>query len=361
MLPLLQELAREACTFPLHAKTHWNNPRWNADAPPFNLIQVEMPRESGIPVDFLPILDYARYRPPAAAENINTLGELACSFLGFSSIVRRHIAAAPIRATILENIPRLPMKMFIYRRSKGARDEQKYLIGHPDIDMDEGWPRPNHDLPSDAHFADHLAAYLWEAKTRFGKDKPEEEHPDQICHFSCHSETKLKEPSSHYTIKLGQGGALGNRTVDLMSLTNAISRARSQNYSDRKQRPLVFLNSCGSANLDPTAATSFPELFLQNGFTGFIGTEAVVPEDYAAAFAQEFYANMLSQELLGKAMLATRWNLLKAYNNPMGLIYSAFAEPEISVRRPLPRRSQPEATKTGLARFFANTRRALHI
>ena len=128
MLPLLQELAREACTFPLHAKTHWNNPRWNADAPPFNLIQVEMPRESGIPVDFLPILDYARYRPPAAAENINTLGELACSFLGFSSIVRRHIAAAPIRATILENIPRLPMKMFIYRRSKGARDEHENYL-----------------------------------------------------------------------------------------------------------------------------------------------------------------------------------------------------------------------------------------
>ena len=105
---------------------------------------------------------------------------------------------------------------------------------------------------------------------------------------------------SKYEIRLHNGRIGGSRTVDLMALTNALSRLKTRSPNDKLPRPLVFLNSCGSGNLDPAAAGSFPELFLGHGFSGFIGTETIVPDNFAAAFATEFYDNLLSAGRWGK-------------------------------------------------------------
>ena len=94
------------------------------------------------------------------------------------------------------------------------------------------------------------------------------------------------------------------------------------------------MNSCGSGSLDPSGPGSFPDLFLGKGFSGFIGTETVVPEDYAAEFARDFYDNLLNELTLGKAFVLTRWRLLKGYSNPLGIIYTLFTEPEMGVRYP---------------------------
>jgi hypothetical protein len=97
------------------------------------------------------------------------------------------------------------------------------------------------------------------------------------------------------------------------------------------------MNSCGSGDLDPGGASSFPDLFMNNdlGFTGFIGTETVMPNDIAAEFSIRFYEKLIQGVKIGEAILLTRWDLLSLYRNPMGLMYTLFAEPEIRVRSPV--------------------------
>lgn len=331
-LPILTDLTRVACTGPTQPKSKWDNPRWNKDAPPLNLIVVRTAVDSGIPFDMLPLLDYDPDIPRTSSD-LQDLGKLVCCFLGFSAIVKRQVGKSVGSANILENTDRLPVKMFIYRNSRGSLKQEDNLRYHSHIDADEAWPNAMAS-PSQADFAGQLARHLWEAKTRFGTAR---KFPDQICHFSCHSETTPNLPASRYEIQLHNGDLVGGTcTVDLLSLTNALSRLRTRNEKDQLPRPFVFLNSCGSGSLDPSAAGSFPELFLSQRFCGFIGTETIVPENFAAEFAREFYENLLHAGTVGKAFLLARWNLLKAYNNPMGLIYTLFAEPEIGVRQPIP-------------------------
>jgi hypothetical protein len=99
----------------------------------------------------------------------------------------------------------------------------------------------------------------------------------------------------------------------------------------------VFLNACGSGDLDPAGANSFPELFLKKdfGFLGFIGTETIIPDEFAGLFSEVFYEYLLAGMSIGDALRAARWNLLKLHHNPLGIVYSLYAEPEIRVRHPV--------------------------
>ena len=120
VLPFLSDVVRTACTDP---GSQWDNPRWNDEDPSFNLIVVKTSVENGIPIDMLPLLDF--YPIFAISDNLNDLGKLACSFLGFSAIVKRQMGNSIGTANVLENDPKLPLKMFIYRDLEGARQEEK--------------------------------------------------------------------------------------------------------------------------------------------------------------------------------------------------------------------------------------------
>jgi hypothetical protein len=126
----------------------------------------------------------------------------------------------------------------------------------------------------------------------------------------------------------------GERKVNLEALTDELVKLRL-GPGTRRVRPLVFFNACGSAMVDPVGASSFPELFLRRdlGFLGFIGTEATIPDSFAAEFARAFYGFLLDGKEIGEALHATRWKLLDDNMNPLGLLYSLYAEPEIRVWR----------------------------
>ena len=70
------------------------------------------------------------------------------------------------------------------------------------------------------------------------------------------------------------------------------------------------------------------------GSRGVIGTAARVPDYFAAEFSERFYRYLLSGELLGHAMHKTKWDLLTMpdQNNPLGLLYLLYADPNIRVR-----------------------------
>ena len=61
-----------------------------------------------------------------------------------------------------------------------------------------------------------------------------------------------------------------------------------------------------------------------------------MPDDFAAEFSRVFYENLIHGSTMGKSMLTARWELLKTYRNPLGLMYALFAEPEIRISAAYP-------------------------
>jgi hypothetical protein len=71
-----------------------------------------------------------------------------------------------------------------------------------------------------------------------------------------------------------------------------------------------------------------PALFLTRKFKGYIGTEAIVADSAAAAFAKEFFRRFLGGQELGVSLLGAR-RLLLGRGNPMGILYTVYAPPEL--------------------------------
>jgi hypothetical protein len=82
---------------------------------------------------------------------------------------------------------------------------------------------------------------------------------------------------------------------------------------------------------------SFPNGFLGFGASGVIATACDIPDRFAAAFACEFYKNLLSDSggrspTVSKALLKTRRAFMsEPYNNPLGLAYGLFARNELHI------------------------------
>jgi CHAT domain-containing protein len=100
--------------------------------------------------------------------------------------------------------------------------------------------------------------------------------------------------------------------------------------------PLVILNACRTGNINPRHTAHFAGAFLRYGARGVVATECMVPDDFAADFAEQLYRHLLRGESLGESMLAARRFFL-GQGNPSGLLYSMYAAPSIRlVRQPPP-------------------------
>jgi hypothetical protein len=341
-LPEAIRLCREACP-------GWEMPGWCPGGLPPMIVMTTAVGD-GIPVNMLPLLKFDPTFTPEKYD-LDLLGGLASSFIGFSAIVKRELGKGSPRSLRIENIPRLPIKMFIHRGLAGARREEVYLSNSDHIDLEGSWPDDN--APAEqAAFSRALASYLWEPAMGFsGKRR---DPADQLCHFSCHCDTRQKRLPSNYQLSLQSGRLFRNQRVRLGSLTTELVQLGMRNRGDERPRPLVFLNACGSGDLDPAGAGSFPELFLKRGldFIGFIGTETTIPDEFAAAFSETFYDHLLAGFSIGEALHAVRWKLLASLRNPLGILYSLYAEPEIRVRRPVAALEQ--ALRHGVAPMSPN-------
>jgi hypothetical protein len=321
----------------------WEKPGWDESGlkPPVVVVRTKL--GAGIPVELLPWL---QLRQIDKVDSKDVLGQLAGSFLGFSAIVKRDIGV-PVPDTLLldngpadqERPPRLPLKMFSYRMP-GSREEERFFASRTDIDFGRSWP--DKSAPgSDEQFAQSLAEHLWHPARGFSGTR--REPPDQIFHFSCHCDTSDRLNGRH-TLTLNAGGwweelsGRGGRKVSLDALTDQLLLLRHSSQQAAGRRPLIFLNACGSAHINPAGAGSFSEMFLKNqfGYLGLIGTEATIPDHFASAFTKAFYEDVLQGEEIGEALYNARWKMLQAHNNPLGLLYTIYAEPEIRIsHRPI--------------------------
>jgi hypothetical protein len=314
---------------------NWGQPGSEPDSLTPGLIIVRTPLDSGIPVEMLPLFELET--PDEFKKDLN---RIAASFLSFSAIVKRNIGVAPPLTDRLVAKPRLPIKLFIYHGLPGVEQTRDFLRNNNMIDLDGGWPDAT-SKPEE--FAEKLAHHLWESKENFAGSSSDP--PCQICFFACHCDTTADNPAD-YTVTLHTGRGLlnqGERKIDLETLTDKLDKLRRNNVAAHDTRPLVFFNACGGAAVDPVGSGSFPDLFLNRdlGFLGFIGTQATIPDAFAAVFSQTFceylFKGIKSGALegmdIGQALYASRWKLLKDKKNPLGILYSLYAEPEIRVRK----------------------------
>jgi hypothetical protein len=151
-----------------------------------------------------------------------------------------------------------------------------------------------------------------------------------VVHFACHCDNPADTGAldSSLRLKVQQQGL----ELSLLELL----RLREKNGFH--SQPLVFLNACESGTGGHLLqGISFPKEMLNFHAGGVIATACSIPENFASAFAVEFYRRLLDIELnpptdshafladIGKALQETRLFFLREYNNPLGLAYGLFA------------------------------------
>lgn len=315
-----ENLFRSACP-------EWAAYKLGADRPPPRLILVKTKASYGIPFDILPFFGVGR---PGIPGNMDELGRLASQFLGFSAIVRRELGPAPRNPARLDNYDKLPVKFFRHAWLTTVDREEQFFHSKLAIKLDGPWPKAKLTGSFTMQLAQLMLSGPPQLTSNGGRSRS-----DQILHFSCHCDTTNRNAES-YEIRLAYGNEIFGKeySAPLSELKDALIEIIREHGTTHG--PLIFLNACGSASVDPSTAGSFPDLFTNPhfGFLGFIGTEVEMPDAFASAFTCEFYSALLSGLSLGSALYEARWNLVRERKNPLGLMYSLYADPEIRVRRP---------------------------
>lgn len=284
-----------------------------------------------LPFELLPLLDPSK---PGDVANADDLMRVAARFLGFSAIVYRAGPSGPPATDVLENESSLRVRFFHHAGLKAAGVERRFFEDAKWVDFRGPWPET--ELRQD-QFLEQLVAYLWHAS-----EPPHEPAAalDHVQHFACHCNTERKESREH---SLDLAHAFG--VLDTLGWATHVRRARlgdiqaeltSRMTTSPRRTPsaLVFLNACGTSHVTSTGVGSFPEVFLGIGSRGVIGTETRIPDAFAAAFSEKFYLNLIRGQPVGSSLFMARWSLLKHLRNPLGILYSLFGSPDLSVQRP---------------------------
>lgn len=294
------------------------------------LVEVDAPLEMQLPIEYLPLC--GSKGPPDSITTREELEEALRSFIGFSAITKRIVAGPVSNADALENVPRLPLKLFHHGGLDGAKLEAAFFQNNShSVDLEGPWPSEAVTLEEcRSAVATHL---FYPARSFCGQTRSIR---DQIQHFSCHCQTTDTVTSAYY-IKLSHDGGEEHEIYldNLQARFGRYARDRARGDSSSNPRALVFLNACGASRVDPLGMTSFPELILKEiKGRGFIGPEIEIPDQFAADFSTRFYKELLGGAPLGDALYNTKWGLLKENNNPLGILYTMYADPDIQVRKP---------------------------
>ncbi len=147
-----------------------------------------------------------------------------------------------------------------------------------------------------------------------------------IVHFACHCTNPL------------EGASLATLELKVDDCELEISPGTFQAFASHKHafncQPMVFLNACQSATpLHLLQSLDFPSSLLSFGAGGVVATFCTIPDNFASAFAVEFYSRLLDKLMnaasakasIGEALLETRLHFLREYNNPLGLAYGHYA------------------------------------
>ncbi|WP_371400953.1 CHAT domain-containing protein [Kribbella sp. NBC_00662] len=135
-----------------------------------------------------------------------------------------------------------------------------------------------------------------------------------ILYFLCHGEHRDRGGPVLVLDKLGRAA---------ISKSNLAAKHVALDH-----RPLVVLNACDTAALEPDKAISLVKGFTYNGAGAVIGTETAIFPSLAYAFAKTFLDGALTPGTsLGSALRTARLELLRL-GNPLGLAYILYGLPD---------------------------------
>lgn len=100
--------------------------------------------------------------------------------------------------------------------------------------------------------------------------------------------------------------------------------------------PIVFINACESSAVHTYDYDKFIEAFAQLGIRGLIGTETEINISDAEQFGVAFWEQVFQGKSIGHTLYHLRRNLLDTADNPIGLLYSYFGNPAVSLKCLIP-------------------------
>lgn len=139
-----------------------------------------------------------------------------------------------------------------------------------------------------------------------------------LVHIACHAFYRDESPSLSY-IALADDFPISLQDMEVYGI-----------FMD--SHPLVILNASDTGTRNSLYTSSFAMAFLRHGARGVVAVESVLPDDFAAGFAERLYTRLLAEEPLGESLLSTRRYFLEQHGNPLGLLYSMYASPSIRLR-----------------------------
>jgi CHAT domain len=322
--PGIQELCQDALL------------EWPRDVHP-PIVEVTGDTETIFPAEFLPLFAKESRRTIETKEDLRMAAE---GFAGFAGVVYRTLAIPscrephPSTQELLLNGKKLPIKLFYHARLAGAQKEAQFLNSLRAaglVDLEGPWP--------DGSLTEELVLQILHKNLNdpaLSLNGSHRAFTDQVQHFACHCDCiPLDEPVTDDDLHAfprmrfaGPKKSIPIRQFDLLQKYMAERRS----FPSLQNLPLIFMNACDSSRIDPNTSASFAEYFLDQGNLGFIGTESAIPDLVAAEFSRYFYTELLRGKSLGLALWRARHMLLERRSNPLGLLYTLYANPYIAAR-----------------------------
>jgi hypothetical protein len=285
------------------------------------------------PIEILPIIPrHDEKSQPAAIFSQAELERELLRYPAFGAVVTRIRDGHKSKAELKRGPAGLiPAKIFrnssFYDSATEAESDAVWLQRHHLIAPEPLWP--SETLEPRAATID-LAWYLTDPRVRMRPAATGNgtaiECGDQIQHFSCHfKRTKEGEILELREMK----GEVGPLVIEKDALMAQLQEA-SAPLPDDLPGQLIFLNACGTGASDPTGSLSLVEVLLEwTPARAIVATETPVDFTLAATFARLVYDRLLAGVPLGEAIHGARWALVDERQNPFGLFYSLYGNPNL--------------------------------
>jgi len=137
---------------------------------------------------------------------------------------------------------------------------------------------------------------------------------------------KVMKEFPHLVYFYCHGGLLSGMPYLLVGNKGTIDPSNLYDYKIEWEapRPLVFINGCNTAALEPLQALEFiTPLVTHSHCAGVIGTEITIFEELSTVFAEECLGRFFQGESIGAALRGARLKVL-AEGNPLGLVYIPY-------------------------------------
>lgn len=140
----------------------------------------------------------------------------------------------------------------------------------------------------------------------------------QIIHFACHAYEQDPIELSYLFI---------TKDFSISMIDFVVSKY------ELKHNPFVILNACLTSIINPLHTSSWAEKLWERGARGVLATDFRVPDWFAASFSEMLYHHWLSGMPIGEALLTTRRQFWTEQHNPLGLAYSLYSSPSITIAK----------------------------